>query len=64
LRTYAIVNPKLDYCQGMNFLAGFLYLALEQDEGYAFAVLKSIIERFHLTKLYNTEMPMMKLMFY
>lgn len=48
----------------MNFLAGFLYLALEQDEGYAFAVLKSIIERFHLTKLYNTEMPMMKLMFY
>lgn len=30
LKTYAIVNPSLDYCQGMNFIAGFLYLTLEK----------------------------------
>ena len=26
LTTYAVINPELDYCQGMNFIAGFLYL--------------------------------------
>ncbi len=26
LNTYAVVDPALDYCQGMNFIAGFLYL--------------------------------------
>ena len=26
LKTYAVVNQNLDYCQGMNFIAGFLYL--------------------------------------
>ena len=34
------------------------------DEAYAFAVLRSIIEKFELTRLYNTDLPMMKLMFY
>lgn len=29
LKTYAIVNPDLNYCQGMNFIAGFLYMTME-----------------------------------
>lgn len=64
LKTYAIVNPNLDYCQGMNFIAGFLYMILGKEESYAFAVLREIIERFQMTMLYNTELPMLKLLFY
>jgi hypothetical protein len=46
LKTYAIVNPTLDYCQGMNFIAGFLYLSLDKEESYAFAVLREVIEKY------------------
>ena len=28
LKTYAVVNPNLNYCQGMNYMAGFLYLSM------------------------------------
>jgi len=26
LKAYAVVNMELEYCQGMNFIAGFLFL--------------------------------------
>lgn len=39
LKTYAVVNQNLDYCQGMNFIAGFLFLLFEK-ESFAFAVMK------------------------
>jgi len=29
LKTYAIINKDLDYCQGMNFMAGYLYLSID-----------------------------------
>ena len=64
LKTYAIVNPSLNYCQGMNFIAGFLYLSLGKEEALAFAVMREIIERYAMTHLFNTELPMLKLMFY
>ena len=48
LKTYAIVNPSLDYCQGMNFIAGFLYLVFE-DEALAFAVMREIIQKFKMS---------------
>jgi hypothetical protein len=64
LKTYAIVNPSLDYCQGMNFIAGFLYLSLDKDEALAFAVMREIIERYAMSNLFNIELPMLKLMFY
>jgi hypothetical protein len=28
LKTYALQNPNLNYCQGMNFSAGFLFLSM------------------------------------
>ena len=43
LKTYAVCNPDLDYCQGMNFIAGFLYLFLG-EEALAFAVMRRIIK--------------------
>lgn len=63
LKTYAMVNPKLDYCQGMNFIAGYLYL-LFGKESLAFAVMKEVIAKFGMSSLFNTELPMLKLSFY
>jgi len=63
LKTYAIVNHSLDYCQGMNFIAGFLYLLFEK-ESMAFAVMKEVITKFRMSELFHTELPMLKLHFY
>jgi Rab-GTPase-TBC domain len=65
LKSYAIVNQhSLDYCQGMNFIAGFLFLVFEQSEALAFAVMKAVIAKFRMHELFNTELPMLKLNFY
>ena len=41
LKAYATVNSEaLDYCQGMNFIAGFLFMTFDKREDLAFAVLK------------------------
>ena len=32
LKTYAFFNPEIEYCQGMNFVAGFLYLFFRDEE--------------------------------
>lgn len=70
LKAYATVNREaLDYCQGMNFIAGFLYLVLSegQSEGredLAFAVMREVISRFRMHELFNPHLPMLKLNFY
>ncbi len=48
LKTYAIINPNLDYCQGMNFIAGFLFLTFGK-ESLAFAVMREIIAKFRMS---------------
>ena len=32
LKTYAFFNPEIEYCQGMNFVAGFLFLVFRDEE--------------------------------
>ena len=58
-----MVNPDLEYAQGMNFIAGFLYLFLG-DEALAFAVMRKVIQAFELSTLFNTALPLLKLNFY
>ena len=31
LKTYAFFNPEIEYCQGMNFVAGFLFLVFRDE---------------------------------
>lgn len=65
LKAYAIVNQQaLDYCQGMNFIAGFLFLVFDNSEALAFAVMKAVISKYRMHELFNTELPMLKLNFY
>ena len=65
LKSYAIVNQQaLDYCQGMNFIAGFLFLVFKGSESQAFSVMKAVIQKFRMHEMFNTELPMLKLNFY
>ena len=32
LKTYAFFNEEIEYCQGMNFIAGFLLMVLKDEE--------------------------------
>lgn len=92
LKCYALSNPYLNYCQGMNFMAGFLFLTMmpqqletsvlaqaddkesaeavykteltRQGEWLAFSVMTETIDRFQMSQLFNSELPMLKQMFY
>lgn len=44
LRSFAAYNPKIGYCQSLNFLAGLLLLFMEEEK--AFWMLVVITERF------------------
>ena len=47
----------------MNFIAGYLYLIFK-DEGQAFAIMREIIRKHDMSTLFNTELPMLQLVFY
>ena len=32
LKTYAFFNPEIEYCQGMNFVAGFLFIIFKSED--------------------------------
>ena len=63
LKTYAFYNPEIEYCQGMNFLAGFFYFYYK-DEEKSFKAMLGLIQKFNLTELFNTTLPRLKLYFY
>lgn len=47
----------------MNFIAGFLFLFLK-DEALSFSIMKTIISKFEMFLLFNTETPKLKMSFY
>jgi hypothetical protein len=63
LKTYAFFNPEIEYCQGMNFVAGFLFLVF-RDEQISFKALMRVAEIFDMSHLYKKELPKLKLFFY
>lgn len=63
LKTYAYFNPEFEYCQGMNFIVGFL-LMIFGDEETAFKVLQTLVKRFKMADLFNQELPKLKLYFF
>jgi len=42
----------VSYCQGMNFLAGFLYLFFK-DEDVTFKALIGLVDNFEMTDLFK-----------
>jgi len=58
-----VFNPEVEYCQGMNFLAGFFYLVF-RNEGAAFSMLCTLIANFGLSPLFNDNISMLRLLLY
>jgi hypothetical protein len=63
LRCYAVLNEEVRYCQGMHFLAGYLYLVY-RNEGMAFSMLSTLIANLDLSYLFKEDVPMLKMYFY
>ena len=63
LRTYAFFNPEVEYCQGMNFIVGFIF-ALYHDEATVFKFLMTLIQRLRLSQLFQQDVPLLKMYFY
>lgn len=63
LQTYAFYNPEVEYCQGMNFIAGLLYLLFQKEE-QAFKVLVRIIDKYDMVNMFNEDLPQIKVYFY
>lgn len=52
LRVYALYNPVVEYCQGMNYLAGLLIMVFKDPEIVLKAMIR-IIDRFDIGDLFN-----------
>ena len=63
LKAYAIYNPEIEYCQGMNYLAGLLLLVFK-DADVAFKALITLVDRFGIAEMFNQEFPRLKMFFY
>ena len=55
LKAFANSNPKVGYCQGLNYIAGLLYL-VTKDEEASFWLLKVLCEKI-LPDYYTPSMP-------
>lgn len=63
LRTYAFYNAEIKYCQGMNFLAGFLFMFFK-DESTTFRAFCGLFENLEMTELFQNDLEKLKLFFY
>ncbi|KAM3136679.1 hypothetical protein pb186bvf_011315 [Paramecium bursaria] len=62
LRTYAYYNKEIGYCQGMNYIAGYLYINF-QDEEVAYEIFNSVM-RNSFEYYFKQDFEMMKQVFY
>jgi hypothetical protein len=56
LNAYAAYNPKLGYCQGMNFVAGLLLLVSNFQEEECFGVLVCLMDHAGLAGFYGEKL--------
>lgn len=59
LNVYAYVNTDVQYCQGMNFVAGFLML-ITNNEHQAFRFMHCIFEKYQMKNLFIDDLPLLK----
>ena len=62
LRLYAHHNTDVSYCQGMNYIMGFLYINL-QDEEETFRFYVALMDR-RMGHLFEKDLANMKAMFF
>jgi len=64
LRAFANYDKDIGYCQGMNFLVGFLLLVSGGDEENCFWMLVSLMNNFGLRGFFQNSFPLLKLFSY
>jgi len=60
LNAYAGYNPKVGYCQGMNFVAGLLLLVSAYKEEESFGVLVCLMDHVGLSGFYRERLPLLR----
>ncbi len=63
LRCCAVEIKDVEYCQGMNFLAGF-FLLLAGEEAQAFNMMQRTMRRYKMIGLFTQDVPLLRKCFY
>lgn len=63
LKTFAFFNREIEYCQGMNYIAGFLLALFHNEEETAFRILQQVAVKYNMHELFNPDIPRLKLYF-
>ncbi|GIL89929.1 hypothetical protein Vretimale_17938 [Volvox reticuliferus] len=45
LTSYSLRNPKVGYCQGLNFIVGVMLMAMDRNEEHTFWLLAALVEK-------------------
>ena len=62
LKAYASYNVEISYCQGMNYVMGFLYICIQNEEA-TFKAFTSLIDKF-FQNFFSKDLAKLKLLFY
>lgn len=62
LKVYAFNNSEVSYCQGMNYIMGFLYHNI-REESTTYLFFNVILEKY-FSKMFGKEFAQLKLLFY
>lgn len=62
VKAYACLVPQVGYCQGMNFIAGFLLLASGSSHEDAFFMFVHIMAKYRASLLFCEGLPLLKLL--
>lgn len=60
LGKFARSYPEIEYCQGMNFIVGFLLMISGGDEIETFSMIEAVIHHFGIKTFYTENMPGLK----
>ena len=63
LSVYAFYNKGVGYCQGMNYIAGTILFHYRNEEA-SLKVMVALIEKFHMSDLFENDLPKLKMFFY
>ena len=63
LRVYASYNKEIEYCQGMNCIAGFIF-DICNDEAITFNMFSNLLSRYKLTEIFKQDVPLLRSHFY
>jgi ecotropic viral integration site 5 protein len=63
LKVFAASHPAIGYCQGMNYIAGTLFLVI-QDEDLTYKAMVALIQKLKMTSLFNEQLKKLKKLFF